>query len=327
MFRCHMLYWVFWLSISPWAGADDWFHNIEQQAAQAFEQQDYSKAATLFQDPYQQGVSLYRAGKYQQAADAFAQVDRPAIKENARYNLGNAYFQQGDYEKAIAAYQAVLANNPKHADAKHNLALAQQQLAQQNASNTQKSDQDAQQADNPASEQQSNQTQSSSQASNEQNIQQTADQSPSSEKQPSPAAEQQQSNRAESSENTAATQAQNEFSDSETEQTQPYQPPKDRSTTQTDVSAMKQKPAETGTEAAATSTATPSEKEEANRAAATTTENPAAATGTPTSEQAETEVMADALLGRIVENPQKLLQGQFYIDAYNARVNEPDKPW
>lgn len=105
-----------------------WFLNQEQQAVYLFEQGRYAEAAEYFPDPFRQGVAWYRAGEYERAADAFSQVENPQLKEKARYNLGNAYFQQQQFEKAIDAYQQALQVNPNHQDAQHNLNLAKYYL-------------------------------------------------------------------------------------------------------------------------------------------------------------------------------------------------------
>lgn len=111
--------------------ATDWFKNTDQQAQTAFEQKDYAKSAQLFTDPYQRGVALYRNGQYTEAIEAFTAVTSPETRLDAQYNLGNAYFQQGDYQKALAAYEQVLAERPTDEDAKHNLVLAKQSLKSQ----------------------------------------------------------------------------------------------------------------------------------------------------------------------------------------------------
>jgi hypothetical protein len=41
----------------------------------------------------------------------------------------------------------------------------------------------------------------------------------------------------------------------------------------------------------------------------------------------ETDLMADALLNQISENPQQLLQRQFYLDARRIDAKQPDKSW
>jgi Ca-activated chloride channel family protein len=107
-----------------------WFTNQEQDAHKAFQSGDFKAAAEGFSDPYRRGVALYRSGRYQEAAQSFGQVQREAVEEDARYNLGNARFQLGDYPGAVQAYETVLQSNPGHQDARYNLTIARALLAQ-----------------------------------------------------------------------------------------------------------------------------------------------------------------------------------------------------
>jgi Ca-activated chloride channel family protein len=111
-----------------------WLTSAEQRARAHFAKGQYEAAAAEFRDAYRRGVALYRAGSFRDAAQAFASVERAEVKLNARYNLGNAWFQLGEYEQAIEAYEAVLAQHPDQADAKHNLALAKRLLHEQRSS-------------------------------------------------------------------------------------------------------------------------------------------------------------------------------------------------
>ncbi len=108
--------------------AAGWLDNRAQEGSQAFEQGAYLEAASLFDDDYRRGVALYRAGKYREAADAFGRVDRKDVAIDARYNLGNARFRLGQYENAVDAYEQVLTQDPQHADARFNLAIAKAML-------------------------------------------------------------------------------------------------------------------------------------------------------------------------------------------------------
>ena len=65
-----------------------WFKNPEQQAAQKFEQGEYSDAANEFADDYRRGIALYRSGRYTDAGEAFSRVEREEVKADALYNLG-----------------------------------------------------------------------------------------------------------------------------------------------------------------------------------------------------------------------------------------------
>ncbi|GJL68145.1 MAG: hypothetical protein NPIRA06_07800 [Nitrospirales bacterium] len=96
----------------------------DQQGIKALEREAPEEAAALFQDPGWKGIAHYRAGKYQEAEEAFSIVDTP----EGHYNRGNALARLGRYEEALASYQAALTQQPNHADAKHNLEIIKQLL-------------------------------------------------------------------------------------------------------------------------------------------------------------------------------------------------------
>ncbi len=72
---------------------------------------------------------LVNAGHFSEAAQMYEQL----IAQNPRnavlhYNLGNAYFLQGDASRALAAYEQAAALAPRDTDIRANLALAQETL-------------------------------------------------------------------------------------------------------------------------------------------------------------------------------------------------------
>jgi len=70
--------------------------------------------------------SLYEAGHYSEAIQIYQQlVDQGVRESTVLYNLGNAYFQQGDYARAILNYQKASLLNPRDEAIKSNLELAQ----------------------------------------------------------------------------------------------------------------------------------------------------------------------------------------------------------
>lgn len=75
-------------------------------------------AAALLHDPLWQGIALYRAGDFDQAAEAFRQAG-----PRASYNRGNALARAGRYGEAVAAYDAVLYRDPRDRTARANRAL------------------------------------------------------------------------------------------------------------------------------------------------------------------------------------------------------------
>ncbi|MEG1999467.1 MAG: tetratricopeptide repeat protein [Bacteroidales bacterium] len=100
---------------------------------------DYRKA--LEADPlsgvatFNLGDALYKQQKYENSVEEFkkaaAMETEPARSAEAWYNLGNAYMQSKKYTESIDAYKNSLRRNPKDADARYNLRLAQLMMQQQ----------------------------------------------------------------------------------------------------------------------------------------------------------------------------------------------------
>ena len=106
--------------------SDLWLRR-DQQAQRALQQQDYPRAAQLFDDPQHKGTALYRAQRYDDAAQAFAQGRSP----DAHYNHGNALAKAGQLEQALAAYEETLRLFPNHPDARVNKELVEKILKRQ----------------------------------------------------------------------------------------------------------------------------------------------------------------------------------------------------
>jgi len=99
----------------------------DQQAAELLQQGQAQDAAQTFQRPDWRAAAAYQAGDYRQALDALDGMEATG----AWYNRGNTLARLGDYEKAIAAYDRALAENPEDADARHNRDLVRRLLEQQ----------------------------------------------------------------------------------------------------------------------------------------------------------------------------------------------------
>lgn len=103
------------------AAPSSWWSNRDQRAVQALQQGDNQSAQRLAVSPGLRGSADYRAGAYADAAKAYAQVH----DARGHYNLGNALSKQGEYQKAIDAYQQALKLDPRFADARANLEAVQ----------------------------------------------------------------------------------------------------------------------------------------------------------------------------------------------------------
>ena len=78
----------------------------------------------------QNGDDLYRLGDYQAAAEAYeAVVSEGLTSPELHYNLGGAYYHEGQMGKAILNYERALRLDPTFADARENLALANSRTA------------------------------------------------------------------------------------------------------------------------------------------------------------------------------------------------------
>ncbi|MDD4581751.1 MAG: VWA domain-containing protein [Bacteroidales bacterium] len=147
----------------------------KQQQAQKM----YENASTLYlksnesnKDYYKSlfnlGASLYKQGKYKDAAENFdkvAQMNAISKKEKAKayHNLGNSLLQQQKYKESIDAYKNALKANPADMDTKYNLEYAKRKMAaqmqQQQSQNQQKKPNQNQQDKNQQNQEQQNQNQ------------------------------------------------------------------------------------------------------------------------------------------------------------------------
>ncbi|MFC5698641.1 VWA domain-containing protein [Pseudomonas sp. GCM10022186] len=108
---------------------EDLWLRPDQQGQRLLEAQRPAEAARKFSDPRWQGMALYQAGDYAEAAARFAQGDSAAD----HYNRGNALARAGELEAAIDAYDSALARQPDLEAAKKNKALLEALLRQRAA--------------------------------------------------------------------------------------------------------------------------------------------------------------------------------------------------
>jgi len=125
------------------AQALDWdslWNNGDQLGHQAMQADDPDKAAALFDSPQWRAAANYRAGNYQQAAEALKEIEGV----DAYYNRGNALAKQGDLPAALESYEAALKLDPENEDAKFNRNLIEEMLKQQSQSQSDQQNQNGQ---------------------------------------------------------------------------------------------------------------------------------------------------------------------------------------
>ncbi|MEM8583832.1 MAG: VWA domain-containing protein [Bacteroidota bacterium] len=113
-------------------------HTLRRQGDRAYIDQDYTNSERLYRQSLQDentaegnhnlGNALYQQGDYEEAAKRFEEAATLSEDEQDRaaslHNLGNARFEQEDYDAAIEAYQESLRNNPGDVATKTNLSIA-----------------------------------------------------------------------------------------------------------------------------------------------------------------------------------------------------------
>ncbi len=135
------------------AGIRDYLLTPNQQAARAFDNQDYASAAATFEDPAWRASAQYKAGDYQAAAKSFA----GAGDAEEGFNTGNALAKSGALQAALDSYDAFLKQHPDDADAQYNRDLVAKLLEQQKQQQQQQDQQQQQQAGDQQDQQQQQQ--------------------------------------------------------------------------------------------------------------------------------------------------------------------------
>ncbi len=169
---------LFILPLPKNADAFEWqdlWRNRNQQGQQAFEQQDYAKAAERFDDPQWKAAAQYKAGKYDEALETLKDMNTA----DSFYNQGNALAKSGKLPEAVEAYKKALELNPDDEDVKHTKEAVEKELEKQKQQQEQQKQR--QQQDSQQDQQNQEQQQDSSDSSQNDEQEKGSDESQSSE--------------------------------------------------------------------------------------------------------------------------------------------------
>ncbi len=139
-------------------GWKDLWKTPDQQAQQAYDEQQYKDAASLYQDSMHKGMALYKEGDFAAAAKAFSSVD----SAEAHFNRGNALVEQQQFEDALKAYQQALDIDPQLEAAETNKKKLEEFLENQQQ-NQQKNRDRSSDSSNKSKDQSQNQSQENQQ--------------------------------------------------------------------------------------------------------------------------------------------------------------------
>ena len=143
---------------------DDLWASKDQQAQVALQQERSADAAALARDPAIAGEAFYRSGDFATASQAWSQLDQA----DSHYNRGNALAQAGDFEAAIAAYDAALALDPEMEDATLNRELVKQMQQEKEQQQKEQEDSEGESSDEQSGDKSEQGEQSEDQSSENQ---------------------------------------------------------------------------------------------------------------------------------------------------------------
>lgn len=148
---------------------DNAFSTRDQQAYEALKSSNFEQASELAEDKKLKAAALFKQGQYEKAIEAYDNLN----DADALYNKANAYANLGELDKAIETYEQALKQQPDFEKAKNNKALAeklkQQQEQQQNSDQNSEQNSDQNSDQNSEQNNQGQQSQNSQEQNNDQN--------------------------------------------------------------------------------------------------------------------------------------------------------------
>ena len=151
------------LALLALAGCGQTAERLNNQGNEAFASQDYEGALAAYHQAQESAPELaeprynaasghYRLEDYEQAQQQIEQAlvseeNSETLDRHSFYNLGNTFFQIGEFEAAVEAYKEALRLDPGDLEAKQNLELALRQLQQQQQEQQQEQQPDQQDQD------------------------------------------------------------------------------------------------------------------------------------------------------------------------------------
>ena len=196
---------------SKYALAFEWidlWKTKDQQAAEAFADENHELAASLFEQTGWRGAANYRAKNYESAIASFSTTDTA----DGHYNRGNSLALAGNLPEAIAAYDVAISRDPEHTDAIYNKEIVERLLEEQ----------ESEQGENQEGENQENQSEQNSQSESQEQNQNSENQDQESQEgneeqqqneQQNEAPEEQESSESNSEQNTPSESSNEEFED------------------------------------------------------------------------------------------------------------------
>jgi Ca-activated chloride channel family protein len=143
---------------------DDLWASKDKQAQTALAQDRAAEAAFLAKDPALAGEAFYRSGDFPGAAQSWSQLNQA----DSHYNRGNSLAQAGDFEAAIAAYDAALAEQPEMEDATFNRDLVEQMKQEQEQEQQDQEDSEGESSEDQSGEESEESEQGEEQSSEDQ---------------------------------------------------------------------------------------------------------------------------------------------------------------